>query len=110
MNGSAESVAAAHERTNFPGGKNLLGVSQHNRGYGRLLFARKQLLGDGFDDLFKTIQMGCLVWGCGRPGNARSSNGPLYCNRLLSLGRYAMKGVARPQELFTVDLGQGASQ
>ena len=25
--------------------------------------------------------------------------------RLVSLGRYAMKGVARPQELFTVDLG-----
>ena len=26
-------------------------------------------------------------------------------NRLVSLGRYAMKGVARPQELFTLDLG-----
>jgi len=26
-------------------------------------------------------------------------------SRLVSLGRYAMKGVARPQELFTVDLG-----
>jgi adenylate cyclase len=24
--------------------------------------------------------------------------------RLVSLGRYAMKGVARPQELFTLDL------
>jgi len=30
-------------------------------------------------------------------------------DRLVSLGRYAMKGVARPQELFTVDLGQGDS-
>jgi adenylate cyclase len=30
-------------------------------------------------------------------GDARS--------RLVSLGRYAMKGVGRPQELFTVDLG-----
>ena len=26
-------------------------------------------------------------------------------NQLVSLGRYAMKGVARPQELFTLDLG-----
>ncbi|HEX7273957.1 MAG TPA: adenylate/guanylate cyclase domain-containing protein [Casimicrobiaceae bacterium] len=26
-------------------------------------------------------------------------------NRLVSLGRYAMKGVGRPQELFTLDLG-----
>ena len=26
-------------------------------------------------------------------------------DRLVSLGRYAMKGVARPQELFTLDLG-----
>jgi adenylate cyclase len=25
--------------------------------------------------------------------------------RLVSLGRYAMKGVARPQELFTLDPG-----
>jgi adenylate cyclase len=33
-------------------------------------------------------------------GDARS--------RLVSLGRYAMKGVGRPQELFTVDLGVSA--
>ena len=33
-------------------------------------------------------------------GDARS--------RLVSLGRYAMKGVGRPQELFTVDLAVGA--
>jgi len=26
-------------------------------------------------------------------------------NRLVSLGRYAMKGVAKPQELFTLDPG-----
>jgi adenylate cyclase len=31
-------------------------------------------------------------------------------NRLVSLGRYAMKGVARPQELFTVDFGRMDSQ
>jgi adenylate cyclase len=29
-------------------------------------------------------------------------------NRLVGLGRYAMKGVGRPQELFTVDLGHTA--
>ncbi len=28
------------------------------------------------------------------------------CRQLVSLGRYAMKGVARPQELFTLDPGQ----
>jgi adenylate cyclase len=27
--------------------------------------------------------------------------------RLVSLGRYAMKGVARPQEMYTLDPGDG---
>ena len=31
-------------------------------------------------------------------------------DRLVSLGRYAMKGVARPQELFTLDLGPAGSK
>lgn len=33
--------------------------------------------------------------------------GPAARHRLVSLGRYAMKGVARPQELFTLDPGPG---
>jgi adenylate cyclase len=32
--------------------------------------------------------------------------GPAAKDRLVSLGRYAMKGVARPQELFTLDPGE----